>query len=193
MVEAAIITPVLFMLIFGIFESGFLLRNYLTAGNAVQEAGRQASVNGNDETADYLTLKAIEHGYESWDLEAIDTIVIFAADGPDATVPDICTTPGSDGVDTAPEACQVYTSENVVGPSYFDLSGNVRDDWECEPVDNWCPVERNTRISGTDHFGTTGTSYVGVYVESTHESIIGFYPDITFSHTEIHKLEPRSE
>ena len=57
LVEAAIVLPILFMMIFGIMEIGSALKSYSGASNAVRAGGRMASVAGNDVDADRAILE----------------------------------------------------------------------------------------------------------------------------------------
>ena len=57
LVEAAIVLPILFMIVFGILEIGSALKSYSGAANAVRAGGRMASVAGNDADADQAILE----------------------------------------------------------------------------------------------------------------------------------------
>ena len=57
LVEAAVVLPLLFMLVFGVLEIGSALKAYSGAANAVRAGGRMASVAGNDADADRAILE----------------------------------------------------------------------------------------------------------------------------------------
>jgi hypothetical protein len=90
LVESAIITPVLLLFIFGIFEFGFAFRDYLGVANIVRDAAREASVSGNASDADYRILRAVERASAAVPEGAIDQLIVFEASGPESTPPASC-------------------------------------------------------------------------------------------------------
>ena len=60
LVEMAMVTPLLVLLVFGILEFGLAFRDRLTVSNATQSAGRVAAALGNSDEADYAVLQAVE-------------------------------------------------------------------------------------------------------------------------------------
>ena len=60
LVEMALVTPLLVLLVFGIVEFGLAFRDRLTVSNASQSAGRVAAALGNSDDADYAVLQAVE-------------------------------------------------------------------------------------------------------------------------------------
>ncbi len=187
LVEAAFVTPLFLILIFGIMEFGFLFRNYLTIANTTREASRTASVSGSSGEADYLTLRSAEHAFAAWGVENLTVMVIYHADGPNDTVPVGCLTVADSG------SCNRYT------PDEFNLSlnngdGTPADFFRCKPtaVDRfWCPDQRKTGLSDTDAGFPDGPAYIGVYVEAEHEYITGFFGSTaTLKDDRIIRIEP---
>ncbi len=181
LVEAALITPVFFLLIFGILEMGLLYRDALTNSNAAKEGARSASVNGSSTSADYLILRSIENGIGSIGIENLENIVVFKASGPNDTVPDACRTGSQPGVCNRYDAASFFRELNVAGTS--TPTGN----FGCRPgfsIDrHWCPSERNTTLGASE--------YVGVHVETRHDYITGFFgASTTLEDTNIIRLEP---
>ena len=85
LVEAAIVLPILFMMIFGIMEIGSALKSYSGASNAVRAGGRMASVAGNDVDADRAILERM--ATESAGVDRGDRVhrdLACAVDGGDA-------------------------------------------------------------------------------------------------------------
>lgn len=81
-VEAALALPVLFLLIFGIMETGSLLRSYTTVSNGARAGGRAASVAGSDAMADQYVLRRMQAELSGMDIEEIEYIAFWHSDGP---------------------------------------------------------------------------------------------------------------
>lgn len=180
-VEAAIVTPLLILVFFGIIEFGLLFRNYLGLGNAALDGVRTASVAGNDELADYRMLRALDRGAASLPRGSITKIVVWKASGPTDTLPVQCT--GDVGFDDGTVQCNVY------GPTALSFS---EAEFGCDPLANprpdpdrfWCPGDRVTQLG-------LGLDYVGIYVEMEHEYVTGMVgSDRTLTETAILRLEP---
>ena len=123
-IEAALVTPVFFMLIFGIMEFGMALRNYLAVSNATTEGARSASVLGRDREADFFVLQSIADGIEAMGLENVDYVVVFEADKINGAVPDACRTSSVDGL------CNRYTRSDFF-LALEDAVGNSTGNWGC--------------------------------------------------------------
>lgn len=182
LIEAAFITPIFFALIIGIIESGLLFRNNLTTRNAVQQAAREASVNGESPDADYLILRSVEHGLQAMGLETLEHVVVFHASGPGDTVPAEClASPQST------PACNRYTAADFFKELDDPVTGADTGNFRCGPsaVDRfWCPADRETVLS-------VGPDYVGVHIQTRHRFISGFFgQDRSLTATVIIRLEP---
>lgn len=60
LVEAAIVFPLLFLVLFAIVELGLAFKNDLSVGHAAREGARAGATFGNDIYANYLILKAVQ-------------------------------------------------------------------------------------------------------------------------------------
>lgn len=189
-IEAAFVAPVFFLLIFGIFEFGFLLRNALTVGNATSDAARTASVHGDSADADYLILRSLEHTLEPVGLDALDFVVIYRATGPEDTVPPECLV-----VSQGPAGsilCNRYTASDFFLPLNDPGTGLPTDTWQCNsPVASvdryWCPSDRESAVNGPPDF-------VGVYVQLNHDYLTGFIGDSrTLTDNKIVRIEPERD
>ena len=214
--EAAFVTFPFFMIIFGILEMGFLFRNYLTISNTAAESGRAASVYGSDVDADFQILRAAEHGVAAMGVEQLDYIVVWRADDPNDTVPNICR-PDQGGstrfhpgrgrtvdpqIDVAvgdgetDRECNVYLPGDF-SLNYFDPSnpGVKTPHFGCEnDTDNvdwgWCPLVRE---DGVNSNGMTGPDYVGIYVQMRHRFLTGFIQtETSLSSQKIVRIEPEA-
>lgn len=190
-VEAAIITPLFFTLIFGILEFGLLFRNSLTTSNASHEGARSASVSGRAGEADYLILRSIEHGMQAMGLQNLDVVVVFKAAGPNATVPTACLTASQTYTPANPAApaCNRYTAADFY-KALNNADGSDAGNFKCSAnaVDRfWCPTARVTDL-------TNGPDYLGVYVQTQHRFITGLFGGgKTLKQTTVLRLEPDAQ
>ncbi|MEZ5378754.1 MAG: pilus assembly protein [Acidimicrobiales bacterium] len=197
MVEAAFVTPVFFLLIFGIIEFGFLFRDYLTVSNAASVGARSASVAGNDLDADFFTLRSVNHGLAAINLQDLESIVIFEASGPDDEPPANCIGPtGTSQVSSGSQrGCNVYHAYelslglveddglgNEVATTYFGCHPATGSDPASVDI-SFCPSSRDPRLPDPD--------FVGVYVAVNHKMITGFFgTNRTLTDTKVIRLEP---
>lgn len=88
LVEFAMITPLLMILIFGIVEMGLAFRDRLTVASAVQSSARIGSVLGTDADSDYATLQAVTAGLNG-QLEptSLTGVIIYRSDETGAFFP----------------------------------------------------------------------------------------------------------
>lgn len=212
LVEAAIVMPLLMLIIFGILEMGMLFRNYLSVTQLTRDGARAASAYGRDYDADFRTISAIKNTVDVITSGDVKRVVIFdATQGrEDARVPAKCLTadptiPGSvnpapanldanifkhDSELTSVEAkaitrCNIFTPDTWLDAARYgcDDLGNVADDPDFDL--NWCPFVRD--VSAKD-----GTDYVGIYVEMEHQWVTGLFGDTrTITETMIMRLEPK--
>jgi hypothetical protein len=169
LVEAAIITPLLLLLIFGVIEFGFLFKDSLTLANATRSGARVGSSSANDPLADYNILKAIEPSQSFADVQVI---VVYKADGPDGTVPPNCLTTGVSGL------CNHYTAADLsISQGAFLSPGYL-------PSQDWPASSRQC-----DPSTPSGPDYIGVYVDALHKSTVGFFPSRTLHDYTVMRVE----
>jgi hypothetical protein len=144
MVEASLILPLLFFLVFGIIEIGGLIKSYSTTANSVRTGGRMASVAGNDALADQMVLARMSQEAAGFDPNEIEWIIIWHAAGPDSSVPGNCVTAAdaglaggspnstsvgvSDGGTDAVGACNVYVLPQDPGGAFDMATGQLPND-----------------------------------------------------------------
>ncbi|MEZ5165757.1 MAG: pilus assembly protein [Acidimicrobiales bacterium] len=121
LVESAIITPVLMLFVFAIFEFGFAFRDYLTVANVTRDGAREASVAGNVGNADYRTLRAMQRAAAALARRRADLMVIFEAAGPNSNVPSTCKA-GTAVIGV----CNVYTSSSFASTTPSSAVWNPR-------------------------------------------------------------------
>lgn len=153
LVEAAIVTPLVMILLLGMIEFGLLAKDHLTVSNGSRAGARVGSAAGTDPLADYNVLKSVQGATAS--LSSVDTIIVYKATSPSGTVPVSCL--GGSGVSGV---CNVYDASDLsISLAAFQAAGYAKDD-------SWAAASRQTSQSAPG-----GPDYIGVYVKGTHNSI----------------------
>jgi Flp pilus assembly protein TadG len=198
LVEAAFIFPILFFMLFGLFDLSLLFRSYLTLGNALRAGARSAAVAGDDIDADYRILLAIKKETGAIAVNSMTRIVIYRATPASvganpAAVPSACLTAAvTTGTPLSASSCNVYA------PSWALASARTSTDFDCSPTttdvaNGWCP---DARFSGLTSGGTPNNGppdWVGVYIEVTHTYVTGFLGRTKLlSDTFVVQIEPKS-
>ena len=173
MVEAALVAPVFFLLIFGVLEFGLLFKDYLTVANATRASVRVGSAAGSDPEADYQLLQALKGGSSAMSPSKIERIVVFKASSLGGAVPASC------AAGTPSATCNVYVSSDMNRPST---------DFGCgasSPDRYWCPtVRKDNQADPPD--------YIGVYIQARHDYITGMFGSArTLKDTTVMRVEPQ--
>jgi Flp pilus assembly protein TadG len=186
--EAAILTPVYVMLLFGVLEFGGAFRDYLTLNNATTAAARQASISANSIDADYQVVQAIAKESSALPQNEILKIVIYHAATPSDPPSAGCllgTATSGSGSPGYVGACNTYNS-NAFG------WGSANSNWGCGATAKdrfWCPTFRKSAQTGING----PPDFVGVYIQIRHPYITGLFgTSIVMSKTDIIKIEPQS-
>lgn len=178
-VEAAIVTPVFFLLIFAVLEFGFLLRTDLTTTNASRDGARAASVYGREAETDFLILQTVRQGLAAISLEQLEYVVVYRLTDPTHEMDPDCHT------NSKPDVCNRYVAADFERALDY-TNGNPTPHFRCSAtaVDRyWCPADRDSSIASAD--------LVGVHVETRHRYITGFFgDDQTLSDTTVIRIEP---
>lgn len=82
LVEAAIILPLFFLLVFGLLEFGFGFKDWLSLNHGAREGARVAVAAADDTRADILALRALEAGLVGTMLDNVLSVTIASADDP---------------------------------------------------------------------------------------------------------------
>jgi hypothetical protein len=178
MVEAALIIPLLMMLVLCSIDFGLAWRDRMRTETAARGAARTGSNLKNALLTDYNILQAVKAGLADVATTNIDRIVVFNANS-SGTVPAGCAG-GTAVTGTGAGACNVYTAASLSLPSssFGDptcLTG---------PDRFWCPKNRAV-------VQATGEDYLGVWIETHRGRITGFVPGVSKIHaTAIMRLEP---
>jgi len=171
LIEAAVIMPLLLLVIIGILEYGLAFKDYLTVSYLSREGARIGALAGDDITADCAVLSGLGELVTPSDLARIDYIEIFEANqstGAQGATNRAVYIPGEDAtICTAP-------------------TPTVDDGWDITAV-GWPPSSRNTAV------GTTPLDIIGVRVVLSRSWISGFGPfsgSAVVDESTITRLEP---
>jgi hypothetical protein len=165
LVEAALVSPIVFALIFGIFEFSMLFRSHLTTSNMAQMGARAAAAYGRDPLADKLIIEAILQAGSALDDDEIEWIAIYRAESPNDPPQASCK---NGNANAGVWACNVYrpsdwNNDTLWQDSNFGCSGTSLDKW-------YCPADRETL--------STDLGYIGVYVKTRHSQATGLFGTI---------------
>jgi hypothetical protein len=220
-VEAAIILPLLFLLIFGMLEIGSALKSYSGASNAVRAGGRMASVAANDADADQQILERMAGEATGISAGEIQYIVIWHASAngerpPPACLPAAQGAPNTSSVgvsDGGPAvnavgACNIYHRPADTGGAfdlatgkgpnpaafYFGCSSPAQGTTKLDC--NWPGRDRKVtvtpRTAPTPPSGQRSPDYLGVYIKAEHDYVTGVLGDtLTITDASVNLLEPQ--
>ncbi|HLF43983.1 MAG TPA: TadE/TadG family type IV pilus assembly protein [Acidimicrobiia bacterium] len=168
-VEAALVFPLLILIIMGIMEIGLAFKDYLTVSYISREAARVGALAGNDADADCAILRGISTVATQGDLNRITSIQIFKAD-----------VNGAQGVTN-------YAVFDGGDPSLCNVPAQPSDTWTINPI-GWPATSRKTTV------GSQPLDIIGVRIIMTHDWVTNFAPfrgSITIDESTITRLEPK--
>jgi Flp pilus assembly protein TadG len=188
LVEAAIVAPLFFALIFGVVEAGWDFFKRDTTTNMSVTGARAGAGSANDSLADYTILQAIKGASAGISASSINTIVVYRATSASDTVPTACKTASVTNTATT-RGCNRYTGADLSLTS--DQFGCTGPPGPATKKDNyWCPTTRKAALSGTNG----PPDYIGVYVDASGASLTGVMgPLLTLKSDTVMRIEPRSE
>lgn len=191
LVEAAFVTLPFMLVVFAILEFGLAFRADLTVSNASQRGARAASVGGRAPIADFQIIEAVRDGLDDGGIDSVQRVIVYRATDPDDPVPAGClaiTNPvGANGVSGS---CNVYGPDALNDPLVLP-DGTDNPAWQCASGardEAWCPTSRAVS------FSLGPRDYIGVYVETTHSYVTGFFGrDLQVDANNVNRLEPETE
>jgi Flp pilus assembly protein TadG len=180
--EAAVVTPLFLLLLFGVIEGGYSLHEKLSVTNMSLVGARSASGNGADVQSDYQIMRSINRGSGGVATSQVTSIAVYKAASPTAVVPTACKTASVAGV------CNHYTGTDL-GKAATEF-GCVGPPGPVTKIDSaWCPTGRKTALSGAGG----PPDYIGVYVKATHRNLTGVLgTGLTFTADTVLRIEPRT-
>lgn len=187
LVEATIVVPLFFLLVFGVMEAGYAWFGRSTVNNMAVVGARSGSGEANEVLADYAILQAVKNGAAGIGTGRITMIVVYRATGPGDHVPSACLTASVSNTSVV-RGCNRYVPADLDRPS-TDF-GCVGPPGPTVKIDSyWCPTARKTALQGSNG----PPDYIGVYVETVHENLTGLdWPSFTFTQETVMRIEPRT-
>ena len=167
LVEAAIILPVVVLIVFGIIEFGLAFKDSLTVSSATRAGARTASAEPRQPTFNSDTAKAVARAVSALPSGSVEQLWIYKAnvDG--------------DPVDGGGSA---YTSCNTCAVFTWDVA---TDQFIRQPGPDWNPMTQNACV------GDSGHDAVGIYLKVNHDFVTGFFGQrITLKDHAVMNLEP---
>ena len=166
LIEAALIMPIMILILFGTLEIGLAFKDYLTVSYATREGSRVGALTGNAADADCAIVQSVLNtlGGAS-NMDRFQQIQIFAAD------------PG-----TGDRIISKTNTWTFVGNDPYDCAN----DWTI--VENWPSTSRQVLFGPTSEL-----DILGVRVEYTHNWVTGLPPfsgSFTVDEQTITRLEP---
>jgi hypothetical protein len=220
-IEAAIVLPLLFTMVFGILEIGSALKSYSGAANAVRAGGRMASVAGNATDADREILERVADEASGIPNGEIEYVVIWHAASTGELPPALCMPTVAEGQPNASSrgvpdggplvnaigACNIYhrpadpngafdmakgDALNADPSYYFGCSGPSDPD-NVHKVDcNWPGSHRKTTTTPRDASPSENPDYVGIYIKAEHDYVTGVLGDsLTITDASVNLIEPQ--
>ena len=175
--EAALLTPFFVTLLFGMLEFGGAFRDYLTVGTASQSGARSAAIQGNNATADWQILYAIEKASAAMPFSQIKSVVIYKGTASSTSPPGTCTTTST---------CNTYTSADLTAMKACGTApcgAWLTNTYPAETT--WSSTSRNVLVNGPP-------DYVGVYITVVHPWITGLFGNnITLKSNTVAQIEPQ--
>ena len=182
LIEAAIVTPLFFILVFGIIDVGLALNDDLALSHATRAGSRVASASGNDLYADYGIIQTIRREGAALPKGQIERVVVYRpsapGEGPTASCKAGTSSAGTGAAHVG--ACNAYSPADMAKP---------KTDFGCLPAQQldkyWCPTVRDVSLDN-------GTDYVGVWIQVRHPYVTRIFGTaVTLTDQSIIRLEPR--
>lgn len=165
-VEAALVMPILALILFGLAELGLAWRSSSNVATTARAAALSLSRDADARMADYNALSQVHAQLASGD--EILSVIIYRTDGTTGDVPGACSTIAAglaSGTGGVPGLCNVYSGSYLASMTTAD-----HDHPTCAgDADAYlCPTSRRTSFAAGDR--------VGVEIRIRHDWITGFLP-----------------
>jgi len=190
LVETALITPILLVLLLAIFEYGILFRDKLTTTNAVTDATKFGAIQGpvltpGGASADYTVVNLARQNLAAIPPSWIKRVVVFKA-GPSGL---------GDPLSQVPAACKTATSSSagcnvyLVPEAFIQIEAGNTDYFKCGgPYTIACGWDPQNRRNGPK---VGNVEYLGVYIEISRPEFSNLIPKTErLEVAAIQRLEP---
>jgi hypothetical protein len=188
--ELALISPLLVVMLLGVFEFGMGWREATNNSGATRAAARSVTNVGSQRSADWSALTTFTTNVARSKNIKVNRVVIYktaAADG-DPTDPTCLTTVPPSGGTGKSGACNIYSEAqlNSLDSNYLTHFGTSDTACATSAWDHyWCPLSRKSNQGDPP-------DYVGVYANFTYTSWTGLLPTtITMTERVVMRIEPK--
>ncbi len=189
--ELALILPLLVVLILGIFEYGFVLKDSQVLSNSLRSAARSASQAQLDPDSDMFALQTFAASTANLKNVTINRVVIYKSTTADGQPPAACLTASVSGsppysVSGSP-LCNVYDASDIAAATTANFTCTASSVPSTTWDKNWDACHRNNALAGT-------IDYVGVYADVTYGGITGLLPGRTLNIKDraVYRIEPNA-
>jgi Flp pilus assembly protein TadG len=166
LVEAAIILPVVLLIVFGIIEFGLAFKNALTVNSGTRAGVRTASAEPRRPSFHADTAAAVQKAITALPSGSVQELWIYKADADGD--PD-----GGGSAYTSCNTCSVWTWNTATNS------------FERQPGKDWAPASQNACVGDPNH------DAVGVYLKVNHDFVTGFFGSrIALTDHVVMRLEP---
>ncbi len=173
-VEAALVTPVVILLLLGIVEMGMVFKDYLGVSTMVRTGVRTASAHPRDAQFATLTAQAVQGAGAAVDNTTIEELWVYKLD---RTKPGSSTPVGYTDFSNCGQ-CVKFRWNKVTGS--FDQLANPLGGWSAS-AQNACPS--STSLGPPDR--------IGVYIKVKHAALTGLiFRSLNLADTSVMSLEP---
>lgn len=178
LVEAALVAPVLFVLLFGLIEMGYLIRDYQMSSDAVTDASRVGALMGptsaeDGSSPDFHVVRALREATGSVPSDWITRVVVFDAEGPPSGKRAVDQTPQQckDGT-PVPGTCNVY---NDPSEAFLAVEEGDAAYFACPDSDVACDWDASTRQNGPT---VAEIDHIGVWIRVERPYITGLFGSV---------------
>lgn len=186
LVEAAIVFPLLAVLISGLMEFGVAWRNRNIIESSLRNAVRVEAQLGKDKDADKRALISMWSGMSKYKNSSINKVVVYRSTAANGLAPTNCT--GATTNDTSGNGvvglCNVYSENQVknAGLTSTGFQGSCSAGWDRF----WCPANRKNLL-------TDPPDYVGIWVSVKYTTLTKLFPatnNLTITDWVVARIEP---
>jgi Flp pilus assembly protein TadG len=179
-VEGAIILPLFLALIVGVMEVGVLMQHRAEVRQAVASSTREASLSGNNRSADYNILRQLKRSLKSQATSVRYVVIFKAADGA-STAPAACVQAANSGGTGVDDLCNVYTAAQLSNPDPTLFGYSIDEPTRTADI-RWPAGNRSASYTG-------GRDLVGVQIVADHESLTGLFPRTSDRYVSVLRVE----
>jgi len=191
-VEAAIVFPIILIVVFGMLEAGLYFKDALSLSDVVRDAARAGAAHGNSPDADYWILQTLVEEGSALPSSSIQEVIVYNAaatpDPPNPATQSVQATgcysssAGTTTSTTSGQSTNNYgiNSCNVYWPSDFSIpdstwQGITASNYTTQVPDaaSWPAIFRDDTREQIRGDGTTGPDLLGVWVKISHTWVTG--------------------